>query len=663
MTLNKMLIIPISSCLLALQISLHTVEAVRRLPNQEQQLEQLHGRLQLFANDDKISQHHRRDEITNPDDHLVTSLPLLPDGALKTRHWAGHLPASSDPNDKKIFYWLFEPGNNAANNNVQDEDIPLILWLNGGPGCSSMDGLWLENGPLRLNNDGNKWFIDINEHSWNNAPAWTLYVDQPVGTGLSFTKKNTYCKNDFEVNRDFHYFLEEFFILHSDNFLINVDDNNKERVLRRSFYFSGESHAGHYIPSMIDFILQRNDGKLVPDQENGLEPLRVKIPVSGAAIGNGWVDPFYQYAAADAAYGAGIIGTAQRAALEDMERECQTKLKSGNLKANVCFSLLDNIIDQSHGSNGKTRVSQYDTRIWELKGTPRSFPLGHKDVESYLGGAKSHNSPPLSVDTHSVLSSIHALESVDAGLTYEECTDPPYMALAHQDGKGVVDELVRILDHESKPHMMFFNGVNDLICNHVGNERFLDALPWTKSSNYMQETRHAWDANVDPALKNNYNGGRPDGYVKTFENLTYLKILEAGHMVPMDQPAVSLEMMKILVSGQIAAGFLNSQQKLNSADVSRDASCSLDKCPNCNPEHSFTPSFDNLTSLSYNDAGVMLAAFSLGILLTCLFFRRERFNRSKRELLSSTEEAHDLELVSDDSSYRDSPSHEDAEFT
>jgi carboxypeptidase D len=660
--MNNMVLLYIL-CLLS--IPLRSVEAVRRLPRREEQVELHHGR-RLFSNEDsnkepqfstKLSQ-HRREEITHPDDHLVTSLPLLADGVLKTRHWAGHLPASKDPLDKKIFYWLFEPANAA---NARDEDIPLILWLNGGPGCSSMDGLWLENGPLRLKNDGNKWAVDVNDQSWNNAPAWTLYVDQPVGTGLSFTRKQTYCKNDFEVNRDFHYFLEEFFLLHSDKFL--SDNNNGKQIVRRPFYFSGESHAGHYIPSMMDFILQRNDGKLVPDQNNGLEPLRVVIPVSGAAIGNGWVDPFHQYSAADAAYGAGIIGAAQRANLEDAERACQSKLKSGKFQADVCFSLLDDIIDQSHGTNGKTIVSQYDTRIWEIKGASRSFPLGHKDVETYLGGKKSYSEPPLVVDFHSVLESIHALESLDAGLTYQECTDPPYLALAHQDGLGVVDELVRVLDHESKPHMLFFNGINDLICNHVGNERFLDALPWSKASEYMQQPRHVWDAPVNPALKN--NGGRPDGFVKTFENLTYLKILEAGHMVPMDQPSVSLAMMKILASGQVANGFLNSRQQLDSADSNKEKACSLSECPNCVPEHTFTPSYiyDTL-SLSYSDVGVVIAAFSLGVLLTCLFVRRQNTGRAKRELMVATDEADDLELVTEGmDSYRDSPSHEDSEFT
>lgn len=124
----------------------------------------------------------------NPDEHLVTSMPLLPDGLFPTRHWAGHLPADGeDGSDKKIFYWLFEPGgddpsNNNNNNNIANDEIPLLLWLNGGPGCSSMDGLWLENGPFRLKSDDDgSWTIDVSKHSWHNAPAWTLYVDQPVG--------------------------------------------------------------------------------------------------------------------------------------------------------------------------------------------------------------------------------------------------------------------------------------------------------------------------------------------------------------------------------------------------------------------------------------------------------------------------------------------------
>lgn len=71
--------------------------------------------------------------------------------------------------------------------------------------------------------------------------------------------------------------------------------------------------------------------------------------------------------------------------------------------------------------------------------------------------------------------------------------------------------------------------MNDLICNHVGNEQLLDVLPWSKTSQYTQQPRHAWESGVDPNLKVNYAPGRPDGYIKQFENLSFLKIIEAGH--------------------------------------------------------------------------------------------------------------------------------------
>ena len=155
---------------------LNFTEGVRRLPNEIEPEIEFHGR--RLASDDEPQQSRqssRSAESNDPNSHLVTSLPLLPEGVFKTNHWAGHLPASSD-GDKKLFYWLFEPSSDA-----QSDDTPLILWLNGGPGCSSMDGLWLENGPLRLKFVGGTWKIDVNEYSWHNAPAWTLYVDQPVG--------------------------------------------------------------------------------------------------------------------------------------------------------------------------------------------------------------------------------------------------------------------------------------------------------------------------------------------------------------------------------------------------------------------------------------------------------------------------------------------------
>jgi carboxypeptidase C (cathepsin A) len=174
---------------------------------------------------------------SGPDDHLVVeALPLWKGDPFPTKHWAGHLPAS-DSGDKYLFYWLFAPELTA---DQMDADVPLIIWLNGGPGCSSMDGLFIENGPFQLQKDEqDAYYVTSAQFSWHKTPAYTMYIDQPVGTGLSFTTSKKYPTNDEEVNIDFYAFLQSFFKLHQDKFVT-------EKIVNREVYFSGESHSGTY---------------------------------------------------------------------------------------------------------------------------------------------------------------------------------------------------------------------------------------------------------------------------------------------------------------------------------------------------------------------------------------------------------------------------------
>mmetsp|Transcript_9648 Transcript_9648/g.14358 ORF Transcript_9648/g.14358 Transcript_9648/m.14358 type:complete len:680 (+) Transcript_9648:26-2065(+) len=494
---------------------------------------------------------HRR-LLTPPtrEDHLVTSLPLLnlEENSLfsDTKHYAGHIPLDYSKDDKAFFYWLFE------NPNADSDDIPLLIWLNGGPACSSMDGLFLENGPFRLDlgdlHDTDNMKIHINQHSWHNAPAHVVYIDQPVGTGLSYTKSETYCKNDLEINIDFYAFLQNFIQVHKE-LLVRSDGKT------RKVFFSGESHAGHYIPSMMKFILDRNDdiqaGKASASGD-------VFISLEGAAIGNGWVDPFHQYAGAEASYGVGLIDSAQKRALDEKEIECQNGLKEGKLNNGVCFELIDVIVDQSNGGDHKSIVSVYDNRRYEPRG---SFPPGKKDVERYLGGsAYSNSSASMKKLSDKVLQSIHATEAAKAGQHYLECTNPPYFALKHQDGLGVTNEVTAVLERGVK--ILFFNGMNDIICNHVGNERLIENLSWSKIEQWKEADRYIWRAGNKP----------PAGYMKEFQNLFFLKIREAGHMVPMDQPELSLKMMKIFLSG---GSFKEVKQSLGNKDQAGEcASCS-----------------------------------------------------------------------------------------
>lgn len=333
------------------------------------------------------------------------------------------------------------------------------------------------------------------------------------------------------MNIDFLYFLEEFLLFHHDKFL---EDDKAQAA--NPIYFSGESHAGHYIPSMMDYIR----GK--PAQA------RIEMKLGGAAIGNGWIDPFNQYAAADIAYGMGLINLSQKAHLDKKEKDCQQQLSNGRYNVHDCFVLLDDIVDQSFGGDAKTHASMYDATMAERKGAPRTFPHGHDLIAVYLGGGSHAN---MIVDYKDVLTSIHATETMSVGQRYQECTDPPYLALQHQDGLGVTEEITNLL--ENNIPMLFYNGMNDLVCNHIGTEKSLMKLEWSKIQDWTMANRFTWTLD---------GSDKPTAYVHEYQNLIYLKIPRSGHMVPQDQPEVALKMIQKFLHSK---SFRQNAQRLETA--------------------------------------------------------------------------------------------------
>lgn len=78
-----------------------------------------------------------------------------------------------------MFYMFVESQSDPAHD-------PVVLWLNGGPGCSSMFGFAQENGPYIMPDGSDEFETQVNPYSWNKI-ANVIYIESPAGVGFSYT--------------------------------------------------------------------------------------------------------------------------------------------------------------------------------------------------------------------------------------------------------------------------------------------------------------------------------------------------------------------------------------------------------------------------------------------------------------------------------------------
>uniref|UniRef100_K3WIJ5 Carboxypeptidase n=1 Tax=Globisporangium ultimum (strain ATCC 200006 / CBS 805.95 / DAOM BR144) TaxID=431595 RepID=K3WIJ5_GLOUD len=431
-------------------------------------------------------------------DDLVKDLPGLdPTAAASITQRAGRIGLSSSTHNN-IFYWHF-----AASKSP--ETAPLVIWLNGGPGCSSMQGLFLGISPFKLVNGTH---IEINKHSWHHS-ANMLFIDQPVGTGMSQTRGNSYRRDEDGVAHDFYEFLVKFLQSHSEYLSVNPDDNKQ---ISREIYIFGESHAGRWIPEFSEYILKQNN--------QALKEVDLTIRLRGVGIGNGWVHPLIQYDYSDFAHGLGLLTFGQVRSLKANFVDCQNALVAGNFNAPACFNNMNSILAGLKTSSGK-RLNYYDVR--EYRKSIGTYPSGQDNIVAYL------NQP-------SVRKALHANE--DEAFKFEICSDPVFNGLQNFDGVSTLDKVQHMLQRGMK--VMFYNGQWDMMCNHYGTEKLLLNLDWNGSATYQEAKKYTWMA---------AHRGDPAGFAQQGGNLTYLVIANGGHMVPYDVPDVAADMMRRFVTG------------------------------------------------------------------------------------------------------------------
>ncbi|GAA0165323.1 serine protease [Lithospermum erythrorhizon] len=163
----------------------------------------------------------------------ILSLPGQP--IVNFDQYSGYV--TIDPNALRALFYYFAESENPTTK-------PLVLWFNGGPGCSSIgNGALMELGPFRVNPDGKTLWQ--NKYAWNKV-ANIIFLESPAGVGFSYSNRSSdYVTGDEQTASD------------SYTFLVNWLERFPE-YKTRDMFIAGESYAGHYVPQLTKLILHNN---------------------------------------------------------------------------------------------------------------------------------------------------------------------------------------------------------------------------------------------------------------------------------------------------------------------------------------------------------------------------------------------------------------------
>ena len=173
------------------------------------------------------------------------------DGLYSGEVYSGYLNTLKE--NQTLFY-IYTPSQNKP-----DTD-PLCLWLNGGPGCSSLFGMLGEIGPVIFDRDSGE--MKLNPFSWNKNSN-LLFIEQPAGVGFSETDDPEFMWNDDIMAENLLFGLKDFI--------------NEFQLKGRPLYITGESYAGVYVPYLATYILKDTS------EED-------KVNLKGIFVGNGLTD-------------------------------------------------------------------------------------------------------------------------------------------------------------------------------------------------------------------------------------------------------------------------------------------------------------------------------------------------------------------------------------
>ncbi|KAL1500122.1 hypothetical protein AB1Y20_012795 [Prymnesium parvum] len=392
--------------------------------------------------------------------------------------------------DKHYFYWFFASRSSPATD-------PVVMWMTGGPGCSSEVALFGENGPCSVSADGSSTIP--NAYSWN-SKANLLYIDQPAGTGFSYGSGLDH--NEAAVAADMYDFVQQFFKAHA-------------ALAALDFFVVGESYAGHYVPAVTHEIWRNN--RALPE---GAIPIRLK----GTSVGNGLTDPLIQYRyykdmAVSTNHHAAAVGKLTHAAMEVATPACIAAIKACQAVAASCIVATEVCNAGLLIPYTLTGKNPYDMRE-KCEKPPLCYDFSN--VGTYLNRPEVRAA--LGVGTHRWRDC-----NREVALMFELSGD--WMQSYQQQLPDQLNDGIRVL---------IYAGDQDYICNWLGNQAWTQSLPWPHRGDFNSTTPKVWE--VD---------GKAAGTLQSSHGFSFLRVYDAGHMVPRDQPANALAMLNAFISGSL----------------------------------------------------------------------------------------------------------------
>ncbi|RWR75418.1 serine carboxypeptidase II-2 [Cinnamomum micranthum f. kanehirae] len=419
----------------------------------------------------------------------VHNLPGQPSN-VNFAHYSGYVTVNKD-SGRALFYWFFEAVGDPSSK-------PLVLWINGGPGCSSIGyGVAKEIGPFHVNPDGKTLYL--NPYSWNKV-ANVIFLDSPIGTGFSYSNntQDLLSNGDERTATDSLEFLKKWL-------------ERFPQYKGRDFYIVGESYAGHFVTQLVQRIVTSNIG------ENS-------INLKGFMLGNPLIDDFH-----------GHLGVFQFMWTNGLISDETFKLlnifcanESFEHIPPSCQKILD-IATEEHGNIDEFSIFAplcpsnvgLSNRLFK-----RLFSVRHVGEE---------NDP--CVDNYSTV--YYNLPEVQRALHVDPAVAPSKWETCNnavednwQDSAKSVLHIFRELI-PSGLHIWIYSGNTDAIMPVVSTRHSIEALklpsitPW-----------HAW-----------YEDGEVGGWVQGYEGLTLVTVRGAGHQVPLDKPKLALPIIKSFLSG------------------------------------------------------------------------------------------------------------------